>query len=239
MSWQEFSFCIRRQICNEIVVRIRQKIYFYYWILTNDSFFDRYLLELFFGNFDPKNHREKLTSRMLWLQHLQQQPLQPVPWLPLMYRLWIWWVHPLVHQTWLLKKWSEKVFMELMKQTLLRHMTRPSPPSKMQRKPSLKRVRPSCYFDKFTQHFLTLLLQTLLETILIDNFSVIFFLLWPPFMFMNKGKYTALLSVLVVGSFIIPMAQYFWYVKEDDSSDRFFASKDIPEPEPPKKKGWF
>jgi len=44
-----------------------------------------------------------------------------------------------------------------------------------------------------------------------------------------------LLSILVVGSFIIPMAQYFWYVRDDDSSDRFFA-EDIPEP--PKKK-WF
>ena len=53
----------------------------------------------------------------------------------------------------------------------------------------------------------------------------------------KKGKYTALISVLVVGSFIIPMAQYFWYVKDDDSSDRFFNE---PEPEPePKKKGWF
>ena len=51
----------------------------------------------------------------------------------------------------------------------------------------------------------------------------------------KKGKYTALIAVLVVGSFIIPMAQYFWYVKDDDSSDRFFQE---PEPEP-KKKGWF
>mmetsp|Transcript_8888 Transcript_8888/g.12668 ORF Transcript_8888/g.12668 Transcript_8888/m.12668 type:complete len:175 (+) Transcript_8888:85-609(+) len=55
----------------------------------------------------------------------------------------------------------------------------------------------------------------------------------------KKGKYTALLAVLVVGSFIIPMAQYFWYVRDDDSSDNFFAEK-VPEPvEPPKKKGWF
>jgi len=51
----------------------------------------------------------------------------------------------------------------------------------------------------------------------------------------KKGKYTALIAVLVVGSFIIPMAQYFWYVKDDDSSDRFFED---PEPEP-KKKGFF
>jgi len=52
------------------------------------------------------------------------------------------------------------------------------------------------------------------------------------------GKYTALLAVLVVGSFIIPMAQYFWYVKDDDSSDQFFAQNKDPEPEPVKKKGW-
>ncbi|KAL7550228.1 hypothetical protein ACHAWF_013464 [Thalassiosira exigua] len=56
----------------------------------------------------------------------------------------------------------------------------------------------------------------------------------------KKGKYTALIAVLVVGSFIIPMAQYFWYVRDDDSSDKFFGKADIPEPEPePKKKGWF
>jgi hypothetical protein len=53
----------------------------------------------------------------------------------------------------------------------------------------------------------------------------------------KKGKYTALLGVLVVGSFIIPMAQYFWYVKDDDSSDKFFAQQQkSPVPEPPKKK---
>mmetsp|Transcript_137 Transcript_137/g.211 ORF Transcript_137/g.211 Transcript_137/m.211 type:complete len:169 (+) Transcript_137:133-639(+) len=56
----------------------------------------------------------------------------------------------------------------------------------------------------------------------------------------KKGKYTALLAVLVVGSFVIPMAQYFWYVRDDDSSDKFFAQKvPDPEPEPKKKKGWF
>jgi hypothetical protein len=53
------------------------------------------------------------------------------------------------------------------------------------------------------------------------------------------GKYTAILAILVVGSFIVPIAQYFWYVKDDDSSDRFFEAKKIPDPEPPKKKGWF
>jgi len=55
--------------------------------------------------------------------------------------------------------------------------------------------------------------------------------------FQIAGKYTALLAVLVVGSFIIPMAQYFWYVRDDDSSEKFFA-QDVPEPET-KKKGWF
>eukprot|EP00978_Attheya_sp_CCMP212_P010552 scaffold25618_cov57-Attheya_sp.AAC.6 len=54
----------------------------------------------------------------------------------------------------------------------------------------------------------------------------------------KKGKYTALLAILVVGSFIIPMAQYFWYVRDDDSSDRFFA-EDVPDPEPKKKGGFF
>jgi hypothetical protein len=53
----------------------------------------------------------------------------------------------------------------------------------------------------------------------------------------KKGKYTAILAILVVGSFIIPMGQYFWYVRDDDSSDRFFA-EDVPDPEP-KKKGFF
>lgn len=56
----------------------------------------------------------------------------------------------------------------------------------------------------------------------------------------KKGKYTALIAVLVVGSFIIPMAQYFWYVRDDDSSDQFFSRAAEPEPEPePEKKGWF
>jgi hypothetical protein len=56
----------------------------------------------------------------------------------------------------------------------------------------------------------------------------------------KKGKYTALIAVLVVGSFIIPMAQYFWYVRDDDSSDKFFSKAQAPEPTPePKKKGWF
>jgi len=60
----------------------------------------------------------------------------------------------------------------------------------------------------------------------------------------NKGKYTSILAVLIVGSFVIPMAQYFWYVKDDDTTDRFFEEKGIKKttakaPEPAKKKGWF
>jgi hypothetical protein len=58
--------------------------------------------------------------------------------------------------------------------------------------------------------------------------------------FFLSGKYTALLAILIVGSFIIPMAQYFWYVRDDDSSDNFFAQKvPPPKPEPPAKKKWF
>ena len=55
----------------------------------------------------------------------------------------------------------------------------------------------------------------------------------------KKGKCTALLGVLVVGSFVVPMAQYFWYARDDDSFDKFFAATNIPEPEKPKRKGWF
>jgi hypothetical protein len=59
--------------------------------------------------------------------------------------------------------------------------------------------------------------------------------------FYTIGKYTAILAILVVGSFIVPMAQYFWYVRDDDSTDKFFGTKEIPKPPPPppKKKGWF
>jgi hypothetical protein len=54
-----------------------------------------------------------------------------------------------------------------------------------------------------------------------------------------KDKYTPLLAILIVGSFINLMAQYFWYVRDDNSSDRFIG-QNVPEPEePPKKKGWF
>merc|ERR1719437_224733 len=54
----------------------------------------------------------------------------------------------------------------------------------------------------------------------------------------KKGKYVAILAILVVGAFIIPMGQYFWYVRDDDSSDRFFSADEVVEPEP-KKKGGF
>jgi len=32
----------------------------------------------------------------------------------------------------------------------------------------------------------------------------------------GKNRYVAVLGVLVVGSFIIPMAQYWWYIKDDE-----------------------
>lgn len=32
----------------------------------------------------------------------------------------------------------------------------------------------------------------------------------------NKTKYWAILGVLLAGSFIIPMVQYYWYVADDD-----------------------
>jgi len=57
--------------------------------------------------------------------------------------------------------------------------------------------------------------------------------------FIWLGKYTAILAILVVGSFIIPMGQYFWYVRDDDSSDRFFNAEDIPDPVQKKKKSFF
>ena len=62
-----------------------------------------------------------------------------------------------------------------------------------------------------------------------------------PFIYLLAGKYTAILAILIVGSFIIPMAQYFWYVKDDSGGNNFFNQQKAPEPEPepPKKKGWF
>jgi hypothetical protein len=60
-----------------------------------------------------------------------------------------------------------------------------------------------------------------------------------PFRAPRTGKYTAILAILIVGSFVVPMAQYFWYVRDDDTTDRFFSKPEYKEPEPPKKKGWF
>jgi hypothetical protein len=32
----------------------------------------------------------------------------------------------------------------------------------------------------------------------------------------SKSKYWTILAVLVAGSFIIPMVQYYWYIAEED-----------------------
>jgi len=58
----------------------------------------------------------------------------------------------------------------------------------------------------------------------------------------KKGKYVAILAILVVGALIIPMAQYFWYVKDDQSLENFLGKKSAPPPPPPpppKKKNFF
>lgn len=57
----------------------------------------------------------------------------------------------------------------------------------------------------------------------------------------KKGKYVSILAILVVGALIIPMAQYFWYVRDDNSLETFLGRKQEPEPipEPPKKKNFF
>jgi len=58
----------------------------------------------------------------------------------------------------------------------------------------------------------------------------------------KKGKYVAILAILVVGALIIPMAQYFWYVRDDDSLANFLGKKaepPPPPPPPPKKKNFF
>lgn len=31
----------------------------------------------------------------------------------------------------------------------------------------------------------------------------------------SKGKYVGVVTILAVGGFVVPMAQYFWYVKDD------------------------
>jgi len=58
----------------------------------------------------------------------------------------------------------------------------------------------------------------------------------------KKGKYVAILAILVVGSLIIPMGQYFWYVRDDNSLETFLGNKKTPPPPPPpppKKKNFF
>jgi hypothetical protein len=96
----------------------------------------------------------------------------------------------------------------------------PLRPSRVPRRPRQRRVRTIfCRID--------ILLRT---TRLLRGKILTLHIIW------STGKYTAILAILVVGSFIIPMAQYFWYVRDDDSAEEFFA-KDVPEPK--KKKGWF
>jgi len=53
----------------------------------------------------------------------------------------------------------------------------------------------------------------------------------------GKNKYLGLFVVLLFGSFVIPMMQYFWYVR--DTPDSLFAQNEPPPPPPPaKKKFW-
>lgn len=54
----------------------------------------------------------------------------------------------------------------------------------------------------------------------------------------DATKLQLVLANNLLGSFIIPMAQYFWYVRDDDSSDQFFG-QNVPEPEEKPKKKWF
>ena len=52
----------------------------------------------------------------------------------------------------------------------------------------------------------------------------------------GKNKYLGIFVVLLVGSFIIPMAQYFWYVR--DTPDGLFNEPPPPPPPPAPKKFW-
>ncbi|KAJ1445756.1 hypothetical protein M885DRAFT_548919 [Pelagophyceae sp. CCMP2097] len=54
----------------------------------------------------------------------------------------------------------------------------------------------------------------------------------------GKNKYAGIFAILLVGSFIIPMAQYFWYVRDTPNS-LFSKPPPPPPPPPPKKKGIF
>jgi len=55
----------------------------------------------------------------------------------------------------------------------------------------------------------------------------------------NRNKYVGLFAVLLVGSFIIPMLQYFWYVRDTPESPFGPKNAPPPPPPPPKKKGPF
>jgi hypothetical protein len=53
----------------------------------------------------------------------------------------------------------------------------------------------------------------------------------------GKNKYLGLFVVLLFGSFVIPMAQYFWYVR--DTPDSLFGNELPPPPPPPAKKNFW
>mmetsp|Transcript_620 Transcript_620/g.1795 ORF Transcript_620/g.1795 Transcript_620/m.1795 type:complete len:164 (-) Transcript_620:48-539(-) len=52
----------------------------------------------------------------------------------------------------------------------------------------------------------------------------------------GKNKYLGIFVVLLFGSFVIPMAQYFWYVR--DTPDSLFSDNEPPPPPPAKKNFW-
>ena len=52
----------------------------------------------------------------------------------------------------------------------------------------------------------------------------------------GKNKYLGLFVVLLFGSFVIPMAQYFWYVR--DTPDSLAAAAAPPPPPPAPKEFW-
>ena len=54
----------------------------------------------------------------------------------------------------------------------------------------------------------------------------------------GKNKYLGIFVVLLFGSFVIPMVQYFWYVR--DTPDSLFGNNEPPPPPPPppKKNFW-
>merc|ERR1719313_1672904 len=52
----------------------------------------------------------------------------------------------------------------------------------------------------------------------------------------GKNKYLGIFVVLLFGSFVIPMAQYFWYVR--DTPESLFSDNEPPPPPPAKKNFW-